>query len=200
MILFQRWVPVALACALVGVAGGCGTPGAPSPPSLNLPERVTDLSAVRTGNQVALTWTAPKKTTDKIMIKGSIAARVCMRESDAGRCQDAGEPLLLAPGAAASFSETMPLRFASGTPRPLRFFVEMRNHKGRSAGLSNAATVLAGAPPGMVQDLHAQIQKEGVVLSWASDDEIAAVRLWRKLLTPVQAKTKEGLLTPPPEP
>ena len=56
-------------------------PGAPLPPSLNLPVPVTDLSAVRTGDQVALTWTMPKKTTDKVLLKGNIAVRVCRNET-----------------------------------------------------------------------------------------------------------------------
>jgi len=48
---------------------GCGTPGAPLPPSLKLPDPVTDLSAARTGNQVTLTWTMPKKNKDKLLLK-----------------------------------------------------------------------------------------------------------------------------------
>ena len=47
---------------------GCGTPGAPQPPSLNLPDRVEDLAAVRTGVTVSLTWTMPKKNTDKLLL------------------------------------------------------------------------------------------------------------------------------------
>ena len=60
---------------------GCGMPGAPLPPSLNLPVPVTDLSAVRTGGQVALVWTMPTKTTDKVLLKGNIAVRVCRNQA-----------------------------------------------------------------------------------------------------------------------
>jgi hypothetical protein len=31
---------------------GCGTPGAPKPPSLYLPKRIEDLKAVRVGDKV----------------------------------------------------------------------------------------------------------------------------------------------------
>ena len=65
---------------------GCGMPGAPLPPSLNLPIPVTDLSAVRTGSQVALAWTMPTKTTDKVLLKGNIAVRVCRNETGAPAC------------------------------------------------------------------------------------------------------------------
>ena len=200
MIPTQRWGRAALAAALAAGAAGCGTPGAPLPPSLNLPGRVTDLSAGRTGNQVTLNWTTPKKTTDKQLIKGSITVRVCRRENDARPCEDAGEPLLLAPGAAGAFSEPLPSTLALGSPRILHYFVEMKNHNGKSDGLSNPATVLAGAPPGPVQGFHAETRKEGVVLTWAPDGENASIRLQRRLLTPVAPQPKQSLLTPPPEP
>jgi len=57
-----------LAVSTAAYVTGCGTPGAPLPPSLKLPDPVTNLAAVRTGNQVLLTWTMPKKNTDKMLI------------------------------------------------------------------------------------------------------------------------------------
>ncbi len=102
---------VALAAALTG----CGTPGAPQPPSLNLPDRVTDLSAIRTGSQVTLTWTMPRRNTDKIPLKANIDVRVCRREGNAD-CRPAGE-LKLAPAADAMFSETMPAELVRTSAR-----------------------------------------------------------------------------------
>src|SRR5581483_1381958 len=81
---FLGWAARAAAgaAALGGlVLAGCGMPGAPQPPSLNLPDRVTDLSAVRAGNQVSLTWTMPKRNTDKLLLQGDVQARVCRKES-----------------------------------------------------------------------------------------------------------------------
>src|ERR1019366_2440600 len=86
---------------------GCGTPGAPQPPSLNLPDRVTNLAATRTGNQVSLTWTMPKKNTDKLLLKGAVNVRVCRKENTRP-CEQAGGSLILAPGATGSFAETLP--------------------------------------------------------------------------------------------
>ena len=68
----QRVRFVSSTIALAGISGtlllgGCGTPGAPQPPSLKLPERVTDLAASRFGNRVELHWTTPKKTTDHLL-------------------------------------------------------------------------------------------------------------------------------------
>ncbi len=61
--LFALLFAVPLATSILA---GCGMPGAPQPPSLNLPIPVNDLSAVRTGGEVALTWTMPTKTTAKV--------------------------------------------------------------------------------------------------------------------------------------
>ncbi len=69
MILFERKGWAGLAVGLCVLLPGCGTPGAPQPPSLNLPAPVEDLSAIRTGDQVALTWTMPRRNTDKTLLK-----------------------------------------------------------------------------------------------------------------------------------
>jgi hypothetical protein len=187
------------------VLAGCGTPGAPLPPSLKLPDLVADLAATRTGNRVSLAWTMPKKNTDKLLLKDNVTVRVCRKEGAGGACTAAGGELSLAPGVEGSFTETLPAPLASGEPRPLRYFVELRNRNGRSAGLSNAAQVLAGQAPAPVEGLTAEVRKSGVVLRWtvlggAAPESSQAIRLHRKLLTPVAAKPQQGLLAPQPEP
>ena len=179
---------------------GCGTPGAPQPPSLNLPDRVEDLAAVRSGSAVSLTWTMPKKNTDKLLLKDDVEAAVC-RKSATGSCDTVGG-VRLKPGAKGAFSEMLSSGLASGSPRALSYFVELKNRYGRSAGLSNAAVVLAGEAPPPVENLTAEVRKDGVVLHWSPDatqEQINAVRLHRRLLTPASAKPKEGLLAPHPE-
>jgi hypothetical protein len=91
------WVVLALAAGLA--VSGCGTPGTPQPPSLNLPELVSDLSASRAGNQVTLTWTTPKRSTDKLLLKGNGTARVCRREGSGAVSRPGNGRLLLAPRA-----------------------------------------------------------------------------------------------------
>src|SRR5437764_7132631 len=56
---------------------GCGTPGAPQPPSLRLPKPVDDLQAVRKGDKVFLRWQEPTETTDRQGIRGEITMRLC---------------------------------------------------------------------------------------------------------------------------
>lgn len=187
---------------------GCGTPGAPMAPSLNLPDPVTDLSASRAGNRISLTWTMPNRNTDKLLLKGDLPVRVCRKQDDAA-CELVAANLLFAPGAAGSFTETLSPALAAGPPRPLTYFVELPNRKGRSAGLSNAAVAMAGQAPAPVVNLTAEVRKDGVVLRWTPDSPTApplnhaSIRLHRKLLTPqpeVKPKSQQGILAPPPEP
>ena len=182
-----------------GLLSGCGMPGAPLPPTLNLATPITDLTAVRAGEQVSLAWTMPKKNTDKLLLKGDVQVRVCRRNGDADRCATAGQ-MTLAPGAGGTFNETLPQELATGTPRALTYFVELRNRNGRSAGLSNGAVVLAGEAPTPVRGLVAEVRKAGIVLSWDRDaHELGptAVRLRRKLLTAAAVKpAQRGPLAP----
>ena len=191
---------------LVLALAGCGVPGPPQPPSLNLPDRVEDLAALRTGNQVKLTWTMPRRNTDKLPIKTNVTAQVCRREN-ADPCASIAK-LDLAPGAPASFQDSLPAALASGSPRPLSYIVELKNRSGRSAGASNVAVILAGEAPPPVAGLSAEVRKSGIVLRWSTPQTAAdraldshlAVRIHRKLLTPHQAPKQAGPLAPPPEP
>jgi hypothetical protein len=179
----------AAALAVAILVNGCGTPGAPQAPSLNLPEPVNDLAAVRTGNQVALTWKIPRKNTDKLLLKGEIPVQICRKDGNGVCIGVLGNPLL-APGALGSFTDTLPLSVATGSPRSLTYFVELVNRNGRSAGPSNPAVVLAGQAPPPIEGLSAKTVKAGVVLRWASTNSTESVRLHRKLLTPPASKLK----------
>jgi len=194
-----KWQSAALGMALAAGLTGCGTPGAPQPPSLNLPQPVNDLSATRVGDVVTLAWTMPKRNTDKLAIKERVLASVCRKEAT-GQCEPAGTAMQLPPGAAGTLTETLTGALATGDPRTLAYFVELTNRKGRSAGLSNGAVVLAGAAPAPVAGLAVEVRKPGVEVHWKADDEGAAVRLQRKLLTPRPAKKQEGAMAAPAEP
>src|SRR5271165_150713 len=210
----RRRAHAALVVLAAGMAAalnltGCGTPGAPLPPSLKLPDPVTNLSAVRTGDQVTLAWTMPRKNTDKLLINGDIPVQVCRSEAS-GPCHPVPANLFFAPDAKAIFTETLPAPLASGAPRPLTYFVELLSPHGRSAGPSNAANVLAGEAPASVTGLSAQLRKDGVVLHWNPESAAwpnTVVRLHRKLLSPqtqaesaAKPSSQQGLLAPPKEP
>jgi hypothetical protein len=190
----------AAGCAAT-VLAGCGMPAAPQPPSLELPAPVSDLTAVRNGDQVALAWTMPKRDTSRVNLKGDVTARLC-RTDGSNPCTVVAT-LNLAPGASGSFTETLPLALTSGEPRTLNYFVELPSKRGRSAGQSNAATVLEGQAPAAVAGLSADVRKEGVVLRWIPDSPESyptQVRLERTVLTPAPARKEPAPLAEPPEP
>jgi len=194
----------AAAAGLAALLAGCGMPGAPLAPSLNLPDPVNNLAAARNGNLVSLTWTMPKKNTDKLLIVGEVQVRICRKEGVADTCATAGT-LQLAPEAEGTFTETLPTVLATGQPRILTYFVELDNRRGRSAGLSNPSAVLAGQAPSLVAGLDAEMRRNGILLRWTPESAATApaktaVRLHRKLLTPTAPKAAHGPLDPAPEP
>ena len=181
-----------MSCALA--VSGCGMPSAPLPPSLHLPNLVTNLAATRTGNQVALSWTMPRRDTDRVLLKGNISARVCRETGtekiSAAACETVAN-LSFAPDAEGTFTDTLSPALASGAPRSLSYFVELKNLKGRSAGLSHAAEVVAGEAPAAVAGLTAEVRKDGVVLRW-TPSAAEAIRLNRKLVAAAGEKGPSG--------
>jgi hypothetical protein len=173
-----RLAAVALGTPLLLLAG-CGMVAAPQPPSLKLPEPVTDLSAQRTGNQVALHWTMPKRTTDKVLLAGDQKIQVCRRVGSEP-CAIAGN-LTAPPEKAATFTDELPVALASGAPRPLVYTVELENRSGRTAGPSNTAFTSAGSAPLQIANLAAHVEADGIMLTWTPEGGDSTIRIQRKL-------------------
>jgi hypothetical protein len=168
---------------------GCGLAAAPQPPSLKLPDPVTDLTAQRIGNQVDLHWTMPKRDTDKVLLSGNQKVQVC-RQVDKEPCVTAGM-VSFAPQASAAYTDQLPAELISGPARPLTYTVILENHAGNSAGPSNTAVTAAGAAPLQVANLRAQAQAAGVVLSWTAESGEDTIRLDRKLVEKAGAQKSQ---------
>lgn len=175
--------------ACLPLAAGCGMVAAPQPPSLKLPEPVTDLTAQRVGNQVDLRWTMPKRATDNVLLEGGQTAEICRRVGR-GHCVNVGR-LVLAPDVKAAFTDTLPPALLSGPPRPLTYIVELENHAGRSAGPSNTAYTAAGTAPAKIANLQARAQSDGIELNWAPTGGVETVRI-RRVRAEKSATAKEG--------
>lgn len=165
---------------------GCALEAAPQPPSLEIARPVRDLTAARAGDAVTLSWTMPRRTTDKAKLKGGQMVIVCRAPlpvaSDAP-CAEIAR-MQLDPGVAAHWTDRLPAPFLSGTPRLVRYNVEIESPWQESAGLSNNATIVAGMPPAPVQGLNLTVQKDGVVLHWqpASPMPHLVMRIERRLV------------------
>jgi hypothetical protein len=173
---------ISAAVALVG----CGVPGIPKPPSLDLPEPVTDLRAVRKGDRVYLDWTVPNATTDRLAVRHPGPTRIC-RSLDTTMTECAnpvGEAL------APQIPATSPRQTKSANPAPkvqgryidsiprtllaknptaqISYAISVLNENGRSTGISNIVHVPALAALNPPSDFQAQVTAEGVVLSWTA--------------------------------
>src|SRR6185503_8608952 len=133
----------------------------------------------RTGNEVALHWSMPKRTTDKVLLVGKQRAEVCRRVGP-GPCVEVGV-VGFAPEVSASFVDHLPAALTSGPAQPLSYTVGLLNSLGRSAGQSNEAVTAAGAAPSQVENLRARAQADGIVLSWAPTGLDETIRIHRVL-------------------
>lgn len=159
---------------LLGVTVGCGTPGAPMPPSLDLPKPVEDLQASRQGDVVTLSWTLPHETTDQTAIRKLGPTRVCraMNQEHITGCVPVSEvpPPASERSRQASESEEKQVITARDTVVPegpnafAVYAVEVQNTRGRSAGLSNQVRIPL-APISQPQSLsEAHVLADAVVL------------------------------------
>jgi hypothetical protein len=146
--------------------GGCGNPGPPEPPSLMLPAPVHDLSALRTGNAILLSWTMTGRTTDKLLLKKDQTVSICRAVAN-GPCLRVGQILAL-PDKPAHFEDTLSVALTGNRAQLLRYEVRLLNHAGRDAGVSNSAYSATGTAPPAVQQVSAATTAKGILIRWTA--------------------------------
>ncbi len=181
----QSAIPV---LALLAALFGCAAPSPPQPPSLELPTPVTDLKAVRKGNQVLLTWTLPQQTTDGEGIRFLGPTRICrclLNAPDAtkDKMTECGSPAAelassqldttsAKPAAnapqrvSARYSDPIPKDWMSNSAASVIYAIESLNTNHRSAALSNQVRIPAASTEPPPTDFAAQLTDQGVVLTW----------------------------------
>jgi hypothetical protein len=224
-VLGRSWPWVAAASGLAVVLAGCGLAANPQPPTLWLPAPVKDLTAARAGDEVRLHWTMPRNTTDKVALKGDQHALFCWASGalprstagpgktthiaatdlDAKACRVAGDGMF-PPDKPADFTAKLPVELTAGEPRAVRFYVELQNHAGKTAGPSNAAWIAAGSGPPAVTGLRAEARAAGVVLHWETAAPLTGMvlRIRREMVAGADAakpaaKPDVGNGVPPPD-
>ncbi len=167
---------------LIAALSGCGTPGAPQPPSLQLARPVDDLTASRKGNRVELDWTLQRKNTDRTLVRHLPAIHVCRHEGTGlmATCTVVADvpPAKLAPQLKLKAKEEIPairMHYVDSLPPQLEqenptdfvtYAVEEINSHGRSAGVSNQVTIPVAPTISAPDELTAQVGGEGVHISW----------------------------------
>jgi hypothetical protein len=183
----QRWFAAGAAAVVVACAVGCASPGSPRPPTLNLPEVVSDLSSERVGDVVGLHWTTPEKTTDHLEIKGAMTAEICRITVMAlsPRTADCIPVTRLPVRSGLTHAEVaLPPDLTIDPPQLLAYRVRILNTHGRSAGYSPETFAASGSAPQPIDQLHATPTRDGAVLQWQQKDTSDAVELDRLIVGP----------------
>jgi len=179
----MRTRQILIAPVLCGLAllAACGLPGAPLPPSLELPKPVTDLRAERQGSKVTLQWTSPRETTDRAGIRSMGATRICRsiaplsanvsapKSCEFIRAVDVPpSPRDNPHPASTSFADTLPAELQSQHPLDAAVYtVEVLNDRGRTAGASNPVSVPLAPTLPPPDKLETQVTAEGPVIGWS---------------------------------
>ena len=154
---------------------GCGVPGAPLPPSTEIPKFVSDLKAVRKGASVSLTWTMPTETTDGELIRkpGKMLVQRALSTGPGSelRFQTISESPL-APvlkegrGAQATASDNVSEVLRSASADFAVYAVLAQGHNGKSDGLPNRASIALVATLPAPQNVSAKPVPTGVMITW----------------------------------
>ena len=158
-----------LPALVLALISGCGTPGPPLPPTLNLARPVSDLKATRSGDQIALTWTMPTETTDGATFRHSGATKIC-RGINQPRIEQAGPCNVIAtfamPAKQKTANAVTPVPAESTGPSDYATFaVEVDNQRGRNAGLSNQVQVPSAAVSKLNQSPTSRLSSDAVLVT-----------------------------------
>lgn len=155
----------------------CGQPGAPQPPSLELPRAVDDLAASRKADRVTLRWTPPNRFIDGRILRREGPTRICRTpaQSPVATCTVVGTiqaPPDIPKGKARTrspqeYTDLLPPTFLQQSPDGgVMYAVEVLNRHGRSVGLSNQVAISTAPALSAPAQLTAHVGENGITLTW----------------------------------
>ena len=166
----MRLAPGIVILAIFGTLG-CGTQGAPLPPSANVPKAVTDLQAARKGDVVTLTWTAPVETTDGALVHRS--GKMIVRRSVTDNAVPAVIGQVPQPSArksqqaqTESVKDSLTDLLRTSSSDFATYSVEAVTDSGKSAGQSNQVAVPLAPTAATPKQVQLKVVPEGVSISW----------------------------------
>ncbi len=163
------------ACLLTSA---CGYIGPPLPPALNLPNRVTDLTAAQRGSNLVIHFTMSRMTTEALPIKDP--PEVDLRVGVSGTRFDLPQWLANAVRVQASQgAASYQLPTAGFAGKNVVVAVRLLNDRGRDAGWSNFVALAIAEPIARPERLSARATANGVELAWLGDSA-PLYRIYRK--------------------
>ncbi len=160
------------------VAGGCGAPGEPVPPSPTVPVAIADLAAHQSGDGIELVFTLPAKSRSGEKLTSSPAIEILR-----GALKPDGKPdsqsfriVYTIPGALAGnyvaagrvhFTDPVsPLETKAQPGTRLTYLVRTRLSPKRASADSNIVTTRAFPVPRPISQVHVQVTETAVSLDW----------------------------------
>ncbi|HTD43959.1 MAG TPA: hypothetical protein VK687_07245 [Bryobacteraceae bacterium] len=143
---------------LLVLLSGCGYPGDPRPPTLEIPSRVTDLRAAEYGANILVEFTLPALTTEGLALTKvkSLELRV-----SAGAASQNVDLKTAGPG---PIHDEIPANEWIG--KDVLLTVRATGPKGKTSEWSNAVPLSVGVPLAMPANLVAENVAEGVRIRW----------------------------------
>ncbi len=176
----RRFAPGSLIAASL-VTVGCGYIGDPLPPALNIPARITDLSALQRGGKLIVQFTIPALTTEGLPITSvdAVDLRAGPIESQPFNMDAwAGSARKLKSEAVKPGGVRVEEPAAAWAGKEVVVAVRLINHKGRASQWSNLVVLPVSAPLTPPENLKAESTVDGVRLAWTAADSLS-YRIYR---------------------
>lgn len=159
-----------LVLSSVGIAAlaGCGYVGAPLPPALNIPVRVTDLRAAQRGDKIEVEFTLPDLTTEGLPLKNLRAVEVFVGPAPNPFQESswaASAKRFVVPNAAPG-SILHRIDAAEFIGKDVAIGVRVTGPKGKLSDFSNLESLPIGRPLERPTALEAKNQETGILLTW----------------------------------
>jgi hypothetical protein len=191
--------PLALTLPLAAwlIMAGCGYVGEPLPPALNMPQKVTGLRVVESGESIVVEFTIPDRTTEDLPLTrlGEVELRMGPGGAapfDFGRWRESAPRI---PAAAASPGPIKIKTSAKGwAGQEILLAVRVSSAKGRFSDWAGPVALSVVEPIGKPADVRAEAEPNGVKLSWRSAPrEALGFRVYRR----AEAEKEARLISTP---